>query len=47
MEHIKLDKFITFELLTVLLRRVVWYILVPNKLHDITFQKTMILTVIN
>ena len=40
------DKFITHDVLAVVLRSVIWYIPVPTKLHDVTFQKTIILTLI-
>jgi len=40
------DKFIKHEVLAFVLRSVIWYITVPTKLHDITFQKTIILTLI-
>jgi len=40
------DKFITHEVLAVVLRSVIWYIPVPTKLRDVIFQKTVILTLI-
>jgi len=40
------DKFITQEVVAVVLRSVIWYIHVPTKLHDVTYQKTIILTLI-
>jgi hypothetical protein len=40
------DKFITREFLAGLLRSVIWYITVLTKLYDVTFQKTIILTLI-
>jgi len=40
------DKFITQKVLVVVLRNVIWYIPLPSKLHDVTFQKTIILTLI-